>query len=93
MAKTTLPALDGHDGSVGLDDAELEGVGKTITDPVVDVNLPLALRHTSGLGVVDRVDTSGQVELTGSLLASGDCACQPLGKWSRQAERLRTYHR
>ena len=76
MAETALPALDGHDGSVGLDDAELEGVGETITDSVVDVDLPLALGHTSGLGVVDRVDTSGQVELTGSLLASSDCVGQ-----------------
>lgn len=59
MAETTLPSLDGHDGGVRLDDAELEGVGKTESDPVVDVDLPLALRHTPGLGVVDGVDTSG----------------------------------
>lgn len=61
VAETTLPSLDSHDGGVRLDDAELEGVGKTVSDPVVDINLPCSLGHTSGLGVVNGVDTSRQV--------------------------------
>ena len=61
MAETTLPSLDGHDGSVWLDNTELQGVGESVSDPVVDVNLPLTLGNTSGLGVVDGVNTSRQV--------------------------------
>lgn len=72
MAETTLPSLNGHDGVVGLDNGELEGVAESVSDSVVDVNLPLTLRDTSGLGVVDGVNTSREVELSGSLLASGD---------------------
>ena len=73
MAETTLPSLDGHDGSIRLDDAEVEGVAETESDTVVDVDLPLVGRDSSRLGVVDRVDTAGEVELTGGLLASGHC--------------------
>jgi hypothetical protein len=72
VTETTLPSLNGHDGVVGLDDGELEGVAESVSDSVVDVNLPLTLGNTSGLGVVDGVNTSGKVELSGSLLASGD---------------------
>lgn len=32
MAETTLPALDGHDGLLGLDDAEVERDAKTISE-------------------------------------------------------------
>jgi hypothetical protein len=71
VSETTLPSLDGHDGSVRLDDAELESVSKTESDPVVDVNLPLTLGYASGLGVVDGVDTSREMELSSGLLASG----------------------
>lgn len=72
MSQTTLPSLDSHDGVIWLDDAQLQGVSESISDPVVDVNLPLTLGDTSGLGVVDGVDTSREVELSSSLLASGD---------------------
>lgn len=92
MTKTTLPALDGHDGGVGLDDGKLEGVAETVTNPVVDVDLPLTLGNTSGLGVVDGVNTSREVELSSSLLASGDCLS---GYYLRNRPRgkKKTYHR
>lgn len=42
-------------------------------DPVVDVDLPLARGNTSRLGVVDGVDTSREMELSGGLLITSHC--------------------
>lgn len=72
MSETALPSLDSHDGSLWLDDTKGKSLLETIPDSVVDVNLPLVGRDASGLGVVDGVNTSREVELSGGLLISGD---------------------
>ena len=41
-------------------------------DTVVDVDLPLVALDAAGLGVPDRVDTTGEVQLARSLLVAGD---------------------
>lgn len=51
----------------------LLNIQPNLPDTVVNVNLPLVGGDTSWLRVVNRVDTSRKVELTGGLLASGDC--------------------
>jgi hypothetical protein len=72
MSQTTLPSLNSHDGSIRLDNTQLQGVSKSESDSVVYVNLPLTLWYTPWFGVVDGVNTSGEVELSSGLLASGD---------------------
>ena len=72
MSQTTLPSLNSHDGSIRLNDTQFQGVSKSESDSVIYVNLPLTLWYTPWFGVVDRVNTSGEVELSGSLLASSD---------------------
>ena len=72
MSQTTLPSLNSHDGSIRLNDTQLQGVSKSVSDSVVYVNLPLTLWYTPWFGVVNGVNTSGEVELSGSLLTSGD---------------------
>lgn len=76
MAKTTLPALNGNDSSLRLDDAEEEGLLETESDTVVDVNLPLVGGDTTGLVVVHGVHATGEVALTGRLVVAGDWAGQ-----------------
>lgn len=72
VAQTALPALNGNDGLVGPDDAHVQSVLQSIPDSVVDVDLPLGGGDTSGLGVVDGVDTSVQVALSSGEFISGD---------------------
>jgi hypothetical protein len=72
MSQTTLPSLNSHNSSIRLNDTQFQGVSKSESDSVVHVNLPLTLWYTPWFGVVDRVNTSGEVELSGSLLASSD---------------------
>jgi len=71
MSQTTLPSLNSHNSSIRLDDTQLQGVSKSESDSVIYVNLPLTLWYTPWFGVVNGVNTSREVELSGSLLASG----------------------
>ena len=80
MSQTTLPSLNSHDGSIRLDDTEFQGVSESVSDPVVDVDLPLTLWDTPWFGVVDWVDTSRKVELSCSLLTSGYCGLAEVGR-------------
>lgn len=79
MAQTAPPALNSHDRLLRLNDAEVERGAETKPDSVVDVDLPLLGGDAAGLGVVNGVDTSRQVELSGSLLVSGDADDGALG--------------
>jgi hypothetical protein len=72
MSQTTLPSLNSHDGCIGFDDAQLECVSESVSDSVVDVDLPLSLWYTPWFGVMDWVNTSGEVELSSSSFISGD---------------------
>ena len=90
VSQTTLPSLNSHDGSIRLDDTESQGVSESVSDPVVDVDLPLTLWDTPWFGVMDWVDTSRKVELSCSLLTSGDCGLAEGGRWKREEEGGRT---
>lgn len=79
MTETTPPALHGNDGLLGLHNAEGESGAETVPDTVVDVDLPLLGGNATGLGVVHGVDASGQVELSGGLLVSGNTDDGALG--------------
>ena len=87
MAKTAAPSLDSHDGSLGLNDAELEGsletvagislcgLGRQMNDSpntVIHVGLPVRRGHAAGLGVVHWVYTAGQVKLSRGLGVASD---------------------
>lgn len=72
VSETTLPALYGDDRGTSLDDVEVETAAETEPDTVVDVDLPLVALDAAGLGVPDRVDTTGEVQLARSLLVAGD---------------------
>ena len=72
VSQTALPSLNSHDSSIRLNDTQLQGVSKSESDSVIYVNLPLTLWYAPWLGVVDRVNTSGKMELSGSLLTSSD---------------------
>lgn len=72
VSQTALPSLNSHDSSIRLNDTQFQGVSKSVSDSVVYVNLPLTLWYAPWLGVVNRVNTSGKVELSGSLLTSSD---------------------
>ena len=72
MSQTTLPSLNSHNSSIRLNDTQLQGVSKSESDSVIYVNLPLTLWYTPWFGVVNGVNTSGEVELSGSLLTSSD---------------------
>lgn len=50
-----------------------------LPDTVVDVNLPLLGRDTTGLGVPNGVNTSGEVHLSSTLEVSGDTDNRALG--------------
>lgn len=71
VAKTALPSLDSHDGSLRLNDAQTESHPETISNPVVNVNLPLLSRNTAGFREPDGVNTSRKVELSSGLFVSG----------------------
>jgi hypothetical protein len=86
MSQTTLPSLNSHNSSIRLNDTQLQGVSKSESDSVVYVNLPLTLWYTPWLGVVDRVNTSGEVELSSSLLASSDYRSASLVKDERRGD-------
>lgn len=72
MSESSLPSLDGDDGLAGLDDAHGEGRLESESDSVVDVGLPLGSVDASGLGVVEGVASSVEVDLSRGLLVSGD---------------------
>lgn len=72
VTQSALPALDGNDGLVGPDDTHVESVLQSIPDSIVDVDLPLGGGDTSGLGVVDGIDTSVQVALSSGEFVSSD---------------------
>ena len=72
MSETSLPSLDGDDGLSRLDDAHGEGRLESEPDSVVDVGLPLGGVDPAGLGVVERVAASVEVDLSRRLLVSGD---------------------
>ena len=73
MSETAFPALDSHDGSLRLDELEFKSLTKTISDPVVHVDLPFLGRHASRFGIIDWIDAARKVELTSSLVVSGHC--------------------
>lgn len=72
VAETTLPALYGDDRGASLDDVKVKAAAEAEPDTVVDVDLPLVALDAAGLGVPDRVDTTGEVQLARSLLVAGD---------------------
>jgi len=90
MSQTTLPSLNSHDSSIRLNDTQLQGVSKSESDSVIYVNLPLTLWYTPWFGVVNGVNTSGEVELSGSLLASSYYGSAVFHKRRKEEG---TYHR
>lgn len=55
MTVTSAPSLDSDDRVTLFDNVELERLGETVLDPVVDVLLPLAVRLGAGVGVEEGV--------------------------------------
>ncbi len=72
MPQSTLPALDGDDGSSRTDDPQLQGALEAKANAVVDIGLPLVVLDTSWLRVPEWVAATVQVDLARSLLVSGD---------------------
>lgn len=73
VTHTTLPALDDNDGVALSQGAELDGVGDSPLDTLVDILLPVdSLKVGLLLGIQERVDATIQVAESRGGGASGD---------------------
>lgn len=72
MAKTSLPALYSDDSRTGRDDLESQSVTETKTNTIIDISLPLVGLDSTGLGIPEGITATVQVDLSCSLLVTGD---------------------
>jgi hypothetical protein len=72
-SSSSPPSLKSNDGVVLVNDTELETARETVTDTVVDVDLPSLVGNGLGLVVVHGVATAVEVKLAGGNLVTGDC--------------------